>query len=102
MPTKNPYLNNETITVLPEDTTYFRIVLIGKTWHLKLKQKWQVLERISQLDKTIQNNKSSIDANKILLIISPEAEFGVYMKATTILKKQGYSHFHLIPKDYSQ
>ena len=98
-PVKFHYPETTTVTVLPNDTSYFCIALKKNETSIKFKGVWRRLGTNKQLDKFIYDNKPHIDTDKILIVAPANTPYSDFKFVIDIFKKYDILTFHLASKD---
>jgi len=87
-----------TKTVDANDSSYFSITILNDSFETNFLTKKRVLKSSSEVDRFIQDNKTLINPNKILIIGNSKVSFEKMKPILEILKKYGYYKFQMVTK----
>lgn len=87
-----------TKTIDTNDSTYFSLTILNDNFEAKLLNKKEILKNSSEVDKFIEDNKSLIDPNKILVVGNSKVSYEKMKPILEILKKYQYYKFQMVTR----
>jgi biopolymer transport protein ExbD len=87
-----------TKTVDANDSSYFSLTILNESFEADFLNKKQVFKSSSEVDRFIQDNKTLINPNKILIIGNAKVSYEKMKSILEILKKYEYYKFQMVTK----
>jgi biopolymer transport protein ExbD len=87
-----------TKTVNANDSSYFSLTILNDSFEANFLNKKKVFKSSSEVDRFIQDNKTLINPNKILIIGNAKVSYEKMKPILEILKKYEYYKFQMVTK----